>query len=346
MLTDLTNISRIASSDIPDERVIFGSALALEDVRKNIDRTLTSDLPVLIQGENGTGRGLAAKYIHNRSCGENAPFVKMNCSETPFTTLENMLLSNKVLLEAGSVGSAPASFEAFRRATIFLDEFGEMDRMLQVRLAQLIQHRWNSGLANSNDGKVRVRVVCAIRIDAGSALDGHAAHRSVLSEIDAICLRLLPLRERKGDIPQLAEYFFQKLGTKFGKSVRQLAPATLLTLAQWHWPGNLRELENWIARVVILGSEEESTKELAGQVALTRRIGNSHERDGVDVRVPRQSEAGAVQEAILKALQSNGWSRRRTAEELKMSYRALLHMLRDVNVPRRRKNHSELPPMR
>jgi two-component system, NtrC family, response regulator AtoC len=188
----------------------------------------------------------------------------------------------------------------------------------------------------------RVRVICATNRDLEKAVEQRAFREDLFYRIDVINLRLAPLRKRKEDIPELCEHFLKKLAKRYDRAAPPLSPDALHALKQWSWPGNVRELENWIARVIILGDDRLHGPELAPQIAPSSE--NLHPRNGHLKAASRQASAAASRSVILKVLQANRWNRRKTAEELNLSYRSLLYKLREAGVRQRPKSHKGLPP--
>jgi Nif-specific regulatory protein len=315
MFTDLNHSSRIDAEELPDEDVIFGSTAAMQQVRQQIDRALLENLPILIQGESGAGKEIIAKYLHFRSNSPEAPFVKMNCISFPARLQES---------------DSQSRFAG----TLYLDGFGDMDATSQEELIRSLSGHstGNSGLLGRLLG---TRIVCSLRTGREAVATGAALHDK---EEGLLRVNLPPLRERKVDIPQLCDFLMQKQARRFGKSPHRLTAQTLTLLKKWHWPGNLRELENWVARVVILGSQETLAAEFGNHVGLEYTADEAHAVNG------RRVSSLVTQAAILRALQMHGWSRRRAAQELRISYRALVCRLREANFPRRRRSHREPPP--
>jgi two-component system response regulator AtoC len=337
---------RIDPADLPSEAVIFGRTAAMQDLHSKIDRIRDNDLPVLIRGESGTGKDVIARYLHSRSNRRDAPFVKLNCAAIPVGLLESELLDREEDDFADADESKWGLFEIADGGTLFLDEIGDMEWSLQTKLLHLLQdggHCARSG--EREERQARVRIICATNSDLDAAVETHAFRQDLFYRIDVIGLHLLPLRERKDDIPQLCEYFMHKLAGKFGKTAPQLAPDALHLLKQWNWPGNMRELENWIARAIALGGQEDIGAELSRQVALASKVDNLQVATGHLKEASRQAATEAVEAIILKVLEANHWNRRLTAQELNMSYRSLLYKLRDVCVPSRRKDRKGLPPL-
>ncbi len=338
MPTELKQSFRIDPAELPGEAVIFGGTPAMREVRNKIDSILSSDLPVLIQGETGTGKEVVARFLHTRSSRREAPFVKLNCAATPANLLETELFGFEKGSFAGASENRPGLVEIADGGTLFLNEIGDIGLELQGKLLRLLRDGSYTRIGGSEKRTGRVRVVCATNFHLLEAVETGAFREDLFYRIDVVSLRLLPLRDRKTDIPQLCEYLLQKLSRQFQRSIPRLHPITLDLLKQWDWPGNLRELENWIARAIILGDDEAPGAELRRQLEKPNGFADRRPRLG-SVKVAAHRTTSVVTSAlILKALQANRWNRRKTAEELNMSYRALLYKLRDVGLPQRRRS--------
>jgi two-component system response regulator AtoC len=346
MSAGLLHNYRIDPADLPSEAVIFGRTTAMRDLHNKIARILDNDLPVLIRGESGTGKEIIAKYLHTRSNRHDAPFVKLNCASIPVGLLESELFGHEHNGFARTNGMKRGLVEIADGGTLFLDEIGNMEWSLQTKLLHLLQDGGHCArIGGHEDHPARIRVICATNSDLEAAVETHAFRQDLFYRIDVIGLHLLPLRERKEDIPQLCEYFMQKLTRKFGKSAPLLTPAILHLLNEWNWPGNLRELENWIARAIALDGEETLGLELSRQVAFAGSLGNPKSENAHLQDTSRRAAAEAARAAILKVLQANHWNPRMTAEDLNTSYRSLLYKLRDTGGIQRRKNKKGSPPV-
>ena len=241
------------------------------------------------------------------------------------------MISEKELL--GSEADSKAA--AAQGGTLYLYETGEVGAAFQRSLLDILKRRWEA--RGGEKPLAKMRIVYATGADGGASVEADPG--------DGVAWARLPaLRERKQDIPRMCEFLMRKQAQKFGKAEQELTPATVQVLKEWRWPGNIRELENWIARVVILGSQEELTAELERHAFFLSKSGKEPQRK----KQPLPATSGrpaTAQAMILRAMQANGWSRRKAAEELKISYRSLTYSLRGANVPRRRKSHREIPPV-
>jgi two-component system, NtrC family, response regulator AtoC len=344
MPAELVQSFRIDAADLPGEEIIFGCTAAMREVHAQVERILDNDLPVLIRGESGTGKELVAKFLHARSGRREAPFVKVNCASIPAGQLESELFGYEIGAFTGTYESKAGLVEIATGGTLFLDEIGEMEWALQTRLVHLLENRRYFRVGGHEERQARVRVICATHGDLERAVERRAFREDLFYRIEVINLYLTPLRERKEDIPLLCEHFLEKLAKKFAKSAPPLTPGTLHMLKQWNWPGNLRELENLMGRVIILGDERALGTELCRHNALSSTEDDLHTRNGHLKDASRQAASSAARTVILRLLQANRWNRRKTAEDLNMSYRSLLYKLREAGVPQRRKNHKGSPP--
>jgi len=219
------------------------------------------------------------------------PFLKLNCAAIPAGLLEGELFGYE---KRGFGDNEPKRgiVETAEEGTIFLDEVGELDWATQLKLLRLLQNGRFVCAGGTEERAAHVRVICATNCDLQVAVQKHALRPDLLACLRTINLHLSPLRERKEDIPEICEYLLSKLAKEFGKETPRLSPAALNLLKQWNWPGNLRELENWIARIVVFGTEEVLGYELVRKLSSTgsatgrkHRVG--HLKEGA-LRRPRR----------------------------------------------------------
>lgn len=336
MPVDLNQCLRVEPVDLPGEAVIFGSTAAMREVYGKIERVLHCDLPVLLEGERGTGKDLVARFLHARSNRSEKPFVKLSCAALPQRLLEIELLGCEGGAVSGASEARPGLVEIAEDGTLFLDEIGEIGLALQRKLLFLLQEGRYFRVGGCEERRARVRIVCATNVHLASAVRRGAFCPDLFNQMEVMCFRLSALRERKQDIPQLWEFFAEKLALKFGKKAPRLTPAVLRVLEEWDWPGNLCELENCIVRVMILGDEEGIGEELRRQAAFANAADGRRERSGPTKRVSRP----AAEAKNLQVLDANHLIQRKTVGDLKRSYRSLLYRLRSAGGlprPKRRK---------
>lgn len=342
-MSDDTRRFRLDASELPPDEVLFGSTPAMREVHDTISRVCDTKLPVLICGETGTGKEVIARYIHARSKYREAPFVKLNCAAIPMNLLESELLGYDKGAFTGAFESKPGLVELASGGTLFLDEIGEMDPHLQSKLLHLLQDGSFTRIGGSVERRSNARVICATNCDLEAAVEAQTFRADLFYRIDVITLRLSPLRERAEDIPQLCECFLEKLGKKYGRRVPPLGEATLHVLSQWQWPGNIRELESWVMRHIVLGGHIALMSGLCRQAPIPGAGADCQHDQGHLKDRSRKSVRAAEQAIILSRLAANHWSRRITAKELNMSYRSLLYKLKEIGVPSRRRKHDGEP---
>lgn len=341
MATNLDETLRIAPADLPSEAVLFGGTPAMREVRDRIESIRSSDGPVLIQGLSGTGKEMIARFLHMRSNRHDRPFVKLSCTAMPAGLIERKIFGCENESSSTATEDRLGLIEVADGGTLFLSEIGDANLELQDKLVRLLRDGTYTRTGGREERMGRARLVCATNVDLVEAVSSGSFRGELLDCIDAVHLRLSPLRDRKNDIPQLCEYFFEKLSRQFQRPKPELSPGTIELLTRWSWPGNLLELKNWIARTIILGDDEALAEELERRIKTVDRPEQS--RTGSSQRTGDGASLTGTSALILRALESNRWNRRKTAEALHMSYRALLYKLRGVGLPQRRRSHRGPP---
>jgi two-component system response regulator AtoC len=318
---------------IPPDAVMFGSTRGMQSVRERIRKIAASNLPVLIHGESGTGKDIVARMIHAQSPWNIGPWVKVNCPAIPGTLLESELFGYEKGAFTGAYGAKPGRVEMANRGTLFLDEISELDYSLQSKLLQLLQDGQFCRIGATEDKKVEVRIVCATNRDLEKEVEAGRFRQDLFYRINVVNIQMVSLRERAEDVPSLVNYFLELYNEKYNTKTRPVTPQLMAQLQRYHWPGNIRELENLMRRYAILGSEEAVTSELAPkrQVIFDEDI----PLDGpISLKkITRQAVLDIERKVILKVLQANHWNRKKAARALSISYRALLYKIRDVGLP-------------
>jgi len=311
----------------------------MQAARQKIDKVSLSGVPILIQGDNGTGKGLLAAFIHSLSPKPGAQFVKVNCAAIPGALLESELFGYEKGAFTGAHISKPGRVELANGGTLFLDGIDEIDMSLQAKLLQLLQDGQFCRIGGQEDRHVQLRVICATNKRLESEIANGRFRQDLYYRINVVSIELPPLRMRSEDIPDLVAYFLQAHKTRHNMQARPLSPAAIQLLIKHPWPGNIRELENLIERYVILGSEDAISTELLSW-------GHNHSTSEVFAegqihlkKVTRQAVHDLERKIILSVLEANHWNRKRTASALKISYRALLYKIRRAGLPRKRGLH-------
>src|SRR5258706_2539415 len=319
--------------EIPPDNIVFGHSEPMQAVRAQLAKVAAANRPVLVHGENGTGKDIIARLIHGLSPWKNGPLVKVNCPAIPGTLLESELFGYEKGAFTGAYGMKPGRVELAHRGTLFLDEISELDPSLQSKLLQLLQDGQFCRIGAQEDKKVEVRVVCATNRHLESEIESGAFRQDLYYRINVVNLHMPALRERRGDIEDLCAYYLECYNRKLNCRARPVSNEVLAVLQKYHWPGNIRELENLIKRYVILGHEEVITNDL---VARERDFFNPEiSLDGpISLKkLTRQCVRELERKVILKVLQQHHWNRKQSARALGISYRALLYKIRDAGLP-------------
>src|SRR5712671_3755603 len=250
------------TSFLPPASIIFGSSLTMQAIQQKVDKVASSGVPILIQGDSGTGKGVLARYIHNRSVAPDAAFVKVNCAAIPGSLLESELFGYEKGAFTGAYSCKAGRVELADGGTLFLDGIDEIDMSLQAKLLQLLQDGQFSRIGGQEDKHVQLRVICATNRQLEEEIARGRFRQDLFYRINVVNIQLPPLRARLQDIGVLVEYFLDAHRTRHNIQARPLSPEAMKLLENHPWPGNIRELENLIERYVILGSEDAVSSEL------------------------------------------------------------------------------------
>jgi DNA-binding NtrC family response regulator len=231
---------------------LVGNSPALKEILGLINRVSETDANILITGESGTGKELVAKAIHQRSARRSRPFIPIDCAALPENLLESELFGYEKGAFSGAAGSKPGLFESAEGGTLFLDEIGEMPPAMQAKLLRAIQERQVRRLGSTKLISIDVRILSATNRDLKKRAAEGAFRGDLFYRLDVIRLHVPPLRERKGDIPLLTQYFIGKFSQAHGKNVSGMSSDAMNVLEKHAWPGNIRELQNVVERAVVL----------------------------------------------------------------------------------------------
>ncbi len=332
----------VSVSPPPPEWVVFGHCEWMQAVREKIQQGAGTNLPVLIQGENGTGKEFLAKYIHWRSLWQEWPFVKVSCHALRGSGLERQLFPWPRGFFTGVPDFRTRRVEQGRQGTLFLDEITDLDEVLQAKLWRVLEEGEACRFGGPGEPKWEVRIICTTHRHLKQEVDAGGFHRALFYRINGMNLQLPALRERSDDIPGLAAYFLELYNEKYKCRAPLLSPYILKVLRNYDWPGNIRQLENLVKRYVILGSEEAIISEITGDpgalIPGQQAIGSISLRE-----VTRQAAQELEREIILKVLQAKRWNRKQAAQTLNISYRALLYKIKEAGLPSKRVPRARQP---
>lgn len=319
----------------PQDEVLFGKSAFMAEIRNQAARISRTNIPILLTGEGGTGKEVLARWIHTNSEYAEGQFVKVNCAAIPSSLLESELFGFERGAFTGANFNKPGRVEFADRGTLFLDEIADLDLNLQSKLLHFLQDGTFCRIGDQKERKIDARLVCATNKDLQVETNAGRFRQDLYYRIHVFRLILPRLRQRREDIPALAEYFRKQFQAQFGTNAEPLSAEMIEHLQNLDWPGNIRELSNMMARYVLIGADAmidpDNQKRNRSRVMV--------DQNGSRVTLKRMAK-DAIKEmernVILEALRANQWNRRRTAQELKISYRALIYKIQDAGLVARR----------
>src|SRR6476469_3867285 len=248
--------------ELGDETFFVAASPNMRKLRSQAALVAHVDIPVLMLGESGTGKEVMARLIHKLSPRAHRTFLKVNCAAVPADLLESELFGYEAGAFTGATHAKPGKFELCNKGTILLDEIGEMPPSLQAKLLHVLQDQMFSRLGSRSVVKVDVRILAATNINIPEALANKRLREDLYYRLNAFTLSLPPLRERKEEIPILLKHFMSRMAEQYARPPLPLSPNMLEACQEYSWPGNLRELNNFIKRYLVLGDEKLAVQEL------------------------------------------------------------------------------------
>ena len=314
---------------------MIGNSPAIERLKQVIRTVAATSSTVLVQGESGTGKELVARAVHACSPRAGEPFVSINCGAFPETLLESELFGYVKGAFTGATQNKHGLFEAANGGTIFLDEISEMSLAMQVKLLRVLQERTIRMVGGTTEIPIDVRVLAATNKNLDQAVTDGTFREDLYYRISVIPLVVPPLRERREDIPLLAHHFLKRYAPAAGKSIVCVSQQALRTLAEYDWPGNVRQLENTIERAVAMEAGNELRVELPSERPKARAAGaafadgNSHFGSFPEGGLDLETHIAGIERSLLQgALRQSNGVQTRAAELLKLSYRSFRHLLK------------------
>ncbi|HWR17328.1 MAG TPA: sigma-54 dependent transcriptional regulator [Terriglobales bacterium] len=323
--------------DLGDDVFFVAASPAMKKIRSQSKLVANVDIPVLMLGESGTGKEVVSRLIHKYSPRAHRTFLKVNCAAVPADLLESELFGYEPGAFTGATHSKPGKFELCNKGTILLDEIGEMPPQLQAKLLHVLQDQQFSRLGSRNVIKVDVRILAATNIDIPRAIAEKKLREDLYYRLNGFTIQLPPLRERREEIGILLRHMISQIGESYGKPSVTISPRLLEACERYNWPGNLRELGNFVKRFLILGDEDMAIQELqvgmgapSSSPSQAAAAPNDRGLKGLVRNVKDEAEI----EAITKALEQTGWNRKKAAGILQISYKALLYKIRQYDIQR------------
>jgi len=330
--------------EVGEDVFFIAASPAMRKIRSQAALVANVDIPVLLLGESGTGKEVLARLVHKLSPRAHRTFLKVNCAAVPADLLESELFGYEQGAFTGATHAKPGKFEICNKGTILLDEIGEMPPQLQAKLLHVLQDGQFSRLGSRSVVKSDVRILAATNIDIPEALATKRLREDLYYRLNAFTLHLPPLRERKEEIPILLKQFMSRMAERYARPPLPLSPSLLQACQDHPWPGNLRELNNFLKRYLILGDENLAVSELQPRNDGTGGAsgdGSSKTANGAGglKSLARNAKDGAEAEAITRALEQTNWNRKQAAAILQISYKALLYKIRQYGIAETKSHH-------
>jgi Nif-specific regulatory protein len=304
-------------------------------VQHQIRKVAPSKASVLLLGESGTGKTLVAKILHELSTRSSAPFVKINCASLPENLLESELFGYEKGAFTGAVRSKLGRVEEADGGTIFLDEIGELTMPLQAKLLRFLQEKEFERLGSTDTRKVDVRVLAATNRDLATAVSQGEFREDLYYRLNVFPIYVPPLRERKEDIPNLLLYFVAKISQEYGRQIN-ISKTVMTLLTKYDWPGNVREMENLIERMVIMADGDQIDINL-----LPASFCKHGAEPDTKLRLSRIEEI--ERKEIMTELERNNWNQTRTAKELGITLRQISYRVRKFGLNKLLQGHKGRP---
>ncbi len=305
---------------------LVGKSPAMKKVVSLLERIAPSEASVLIMGESGTGKELVAQSLHHHSGRKNQPFIPINCGAIPENLLESELFGHERGAFTGADKRKEGLFESANGGTLFLDEIGELPMAMQVKLLRVLQEREFRRVGGTKTLPLDIRLLAATNRDLEEAVGAGEFREDLYYRLNVVGVELPPLRERQADIPLLVNHFCQQ---RSGQSEMPLSTEVLNCLLDYSWPGNIRELENFVERCIVLGWEEQVTSDSLPPNMISR----AKRADSFQLEVPEEGFAlekwleEAERTLLLDALEKSGGVRKKAAELLGISFRSIRYRL-------------------
>ena len=313
----------------------FAATEQMRLIRAQAIQVARFDFPVLLLGESGTGKEVLAQLIHKYSDRAHRTFLKVNCAAMPSELLESELFGYDPGAFTGAVKAKPGKFELCNKGTILLDEIGEMSPVLQAKLLQVLQDGQFSRLGGRHQVKVDVRVLAATNINMVESIAKKTFREDLYYRLSSFVMSMPALRQRKDEIPMMLRHFMIQVAERYACPLLSISPRLVRACENYPWPGNIRELENFVKRYLVLGDEDAAIAELErGTVQDNCAADEAHvEPQNPDLKqMVKTLKNGAEMVAIANVLEENGWNRKRAASALNISYKALLYKIRQYDI--------------
>lgn len=335
----------VASDDIEqisDDLFFVAASPIMRKLRAQIELLAQVNVPVLIVGENGSGKEVVARLIHKLSVRSGSKFLKMNCAALPGDLLESELFGYERDPVTGATRTKVGKFELCEKGTILLDDVNEMPLDLQARLLNVMKERQFSRRGSETAIEVDIRILAATNVNIEQALAQKSLREDLYYRLSAFTVQVPPLRQRRDEIQLLLRHFMHHLARHYSLPPRTFSASMLHACQRYSWPGNLRELENFVKRYLVMGDEQAASGELEGDARMTALARNSSAAASIhdgskngdsSLRALVQNAKGETERSVISsALEKTGWNRKAAARLLKVSYRTLLYKIEQYHM--------------
>jgi two-component system, NtrC family, response regulator AtoC len=324
--------------EMPRGRYFLAGCPSMKKIYSTVRLLAPVDVPVLILGESGVGKDIVANLLHKHSMRAQESYVSVNCAALPSELLESELFGYETGAFTGAIKAKPGQFEIANRGTLLLDEIGEMTAPMQAKLLHVLQDGRFSRLGSRASTEVDVRIMAATNVDIEQAIADSAIREDLYYRISAFTIVIPPLRERREEIPFLAEEMLRRHGANLRQQPAHISPSLLEAMQEYDWPGNLRELSNFVIRILILQDQNAILADLVAKIRSRgcapgngRARANGQALDGMR-QIVRNCKDQTESRLIQDALDAAGWNRRHAAAQLQISYRGLLYKIQQYQL--------------
>ncbi len=331
MLEKEVNYLRSKVSQFTKNRKIIGQSACMRDLFSMVDKVAATSSNVLITGESGTGKELIAQAIHTQSRRSNKPFVAINCAAIPAELMESELYGHEKGAFTGAQARSIGKFEYADNGTVFLDEIASLKLELQAKLLRFLQDAEFTRVGGNRTINVDVRIIAATNVSLKQLVHEEKFREDLFFRLNVIPIELPPLRKRGGDVALLANYFLDKFNRKLNQNIEGITTDAMEVLESYHWPGNIRELENLIERLVVLRSNEKwiDTKDLPFELLFNEKHNHNDKQFDQGLLEARQVFERSY---ILRALRICGWNQAKAAKMLNIHRNTLLQKIKSLNI--------------
>ncbi|MBD9485380.1 sigma-54-dependent Fis family transcriptional regulator [Pseudomonas sp. PDM14] len=331
LVTTALRIRTTSDDEAPVDNRLLGDSPPMRSLRNQIQKLARSQAPVYISGESGSGKELVARLIHEQGPRTDHPFIPVNCGAIPTELMESEFFGHKKGSFTGAIEDKQGLFQAAGGGTLFLDEVADLPLAMQVKLLRAIQEKAVRAVGGQQEVVVDVRVLCATHKDLAAEVNAGRFRQDLFYRLNVIELRVPPLRERREDIPQLAEVMLRRLSEGTGQAPAKLAGEALEKLKSYRFPGNVRELENMLERAHTL-CEDEQIK--ASDLRLADAVCSAEDGEASLASIDNLEDylEDIERKLIMQALEETRWNRTAAAQRLGLTFRSMRYRLKKLGI--------------